>query len=45
MPTAGFVAPDQIALHEAQHFLGIAPQRVSMLSVGTATSRYRPRAA
>lgn len=37
------VAPDQIALHEAQHFLGIAPQRVSMLSVGTATSRYRPR--
>jgi predicted acylesterase/phospholipase RssA len=37
------VAPDQIALHEAQHFLGIAPQRVSMLSVGTATARYRPR--
>jgi len=37
------VAPDQIALHEAQHFLGIAPERVSMLSVGTATSGYRPR--
>lgn len=37
------VAPDQVALHEAQHFLGIAPERVSMLSVGTATSRYRPR--
>lgn len=37
------VAPDQIALHEAQHFLGIAPERVSMLSVGTATAGYRPR--
>ena len=37
------VAPDQIALHEAQHFLGIDPERVSMLSVGTATSGYRPR--
>lgn len=37
------VAPDQVALHEAQHFLGIAPERVSMLSVGTATSGYRPR--
>jgi predicted acylesterase/phospholipase RssA len=37
------VAPDQIALHEAQHFLGIPPERVSMLSVGTATARYRPR--
>ena len=37
------VAPDQIALHEAQHFLGIAPERVSMLSVGTATAQYRPR--
>ena len=37
------VAPDQIALHEAQHFLEIPPERVSMLSVGTATARYRPR--
>ena len=37
------VAPDQVALHEAQQFLGIAPERVSMLSVGTATSGYRPR--
>jgi predicted acylesterase/phospholipase RssA len=37
------VAPDQIALHEAQHFLDIPPERVSMLSVGTATARYRPR--
>jgi predicted acylesterase/phospholipase RssA len=37
------VAPDQIALHEAQHFLGIAPERVTMLSVGTATAGYRPR--
>lgn len=37
------VAPDQVALHEAQHFLGIAPERVWMLSVGTATAEYRPR--
>jgi len=36
------VAPDQIALHEAEHFLGIDPQRVTMLSVGTATVAYRP---
>jgi len=36
------VAPDQVALHEAEHFMGIAPQRVSMLSLGTATARYRP---
>lgn len=36
------VAPDQIALHEAEHFMGIDPLRVRMLSVGTATSGYRP---
>jgi len=36
------VAPDQIALHELEHFMAVAPQRVSMLSVGTATARYRP---
>jgi uncharacterized protein len=36
------VAPDQVALHEAQHFMGIDPTRVRMLSVGTATVGYRP---
>ncbi len=36
------VAPDQVALHEAEHFMGIASRRVSMLSLGTATARYRP---
>jgi hypothetical protein len=36
------VAPDQVALHEAEHFLKIPPERVRMLSVGTATSGYRP---
>jgi uncharacterized protein len=36
------VAPDQIVLHELQHFMGIEPARVSMLSVGTATAGYRP---
>jgi predicted acylesterase/phospholipase RssA len=37
------VAPDQVALHEAQHFMGIAHEQVRMLSVGTATIGYRPR--
>nr|WP_297355774.1 CBASS cGAMP-activated phospholipase [uncultured Caldimonas sp.] len=36
------VAPDQIALHEAEHFIGVDPTRVRMLSVGTGASRYRP---
>jgi uncharacterized protein len=36
------VAPDQVALHEAQHFIGIDPEQVRMLSVGTATRGYRP---
>ena len=36
------VAPDQVALHELEHFMGVAPGRVSMLSIGTATARYRP---
>lgn len=36
------VAPDQVALHEAEHFLGIPPERVEMLSVGTATAGYKP---
>ncbi|MBC7956278.1 MAG: patatin-like phospholipase family protein [Cytophagales bacterium] len=36
------VAPDQVALHELEHFMGVLLDRVSMLSVGTATSHYRP---
>ena len=36
------VAPDQVALHELEHFMGIDPERVSMLSIGTATAHYRP---
>ncbi len=36
------VAPDQVALHEAEHFLGVAPAQVQMLSVGTATAGYQP---
>jgi hypothetical protein len=36
------VAPDQVALHEAEHFMGIDAERVRMLSVGTATVSYRP---
>jgi predicted acylesterase/phospholipase RssA len=36
------VAPDQVALHEAQHFMGIDPEQVRMLSVGTATMGYQP---
>ena len=36
------VAPDQVALHEAQHFIGVDPQRVTMLAIGTATRHYRP---
>jgi predicted acylesterase/phospholipase RssA len=36
------VAPDQVALHELEHFLHVDVARVSMLSVGTATSHYRP---
>jgi cGAMP-activated phospholipase len=37
------VAPDQVALHELEHFMGVDPARVSMLSIGTATAHYRPR--
>ena len=37
------VAPDQVALHEAEHFIGVDPAQMSMLSIGTATARYRPR--
>jgi len=36
------VAPDQVALHEAEHFIGIDAARVEMLAVGTATTHYRP---
>ena len=36
------VAPDQVALHELEHFMGVNAARVSMLSVGTATAHYRP---
>ncbi|MBX3648862.1 MAG: patatin-like phospholipase family protein [Rhodocyclaceae bacterium] len=36
------VAPDQVALHEAEHFMGVDPSRVAMLSIGTATSGYQP---
>jgi len=36
------VAPDQVALHEAQHFMGVEPERVRMLSIGTATAGYQP---
>lgn len=36
------VAPDQVALHEAEHFMGISPERIRMLSIGTGTSGYQP---
>ena len=36
------VAPDQVALHEAEHFIGINPARVRMVSIGTATAGYKP---
>jgi patatin-like phospholipase/acyl hydrolase len=36
------VAPDQVALHEAEHFLGVDPAQVQMLSIGTATANYQP---
>jgi uncharacterized protein len=36
------VAPDQVALHEAEHFIGVASERVRMLSIGTATLGYQP---
>ena len=38
------VAPDQDALHEAEHFMGVDLQCVRMLSIGTATLRYHPDA-
>jgi predicted acylesterase/phospholipase RssA len=36
------VAPDQVALHEAEHFMRVPASRVRMLSVGTGTANYRP---
>lgn len=37
-------APDQIALHEAEHFIGVDPSATKMLSIGTATAGYVPNA-
>jgi patatin-like phospholipase/acyl hydrolase len=36
------VAPDQVAMHEAIHFMRVAEPRIRMLSIGTATANYRP---
>ncbi|WP_284614764.1 CBASS cGAMP-activated phospholipase [Aquabacterium humicola] len=38
------VAPDQIALHEAEHFLGLRFDRLKLLSIGTATRGFVPDA-
>jgi patatin-like phospholipase/acyl hydrolase len=39
------VAPDLVALHEAEHFLKVGASRVRMLSLGTATAGYQPAGA
>jgi predicted acylesterase/phospholipase RssA len=36
------VAPDQVALHEAEHFMGVQLKNVRMLSIGTGTLGYQP---
>lgn len=36
------VAPDQVALHEAEHFMGIDVGAIRMLSLGTGTLGYQP---
>ncbi|MEO7939324.1 MAG: CBASS cGAMP-activated phospholipase [Burkholderiaceae bacterium] len=36
------VAPDQVAMHEAEHFMGVDASRVRMVSIGTATEGYQP---
>lgn len=36
------VAPDQVAMHEAEHFMHVNPNRVRMVSIGTATASYQP---
>jgi uncharacterized protein len=33
-------SPDLIAVHEAEHFLGVAPPDIRVLSIGTTTSRF-----
>lgn len=33
-------APDQLALHEAEHFLGCAQHEAAVLSIGTTTSKF-----
>ncbi len=37
------VAPDQVALHELEHFMQRDASQVQMLSIGTAAARYRPQ--
>ena len=37
-------APDQVALHEAEHFMKVPASRIRMLSIGTGTAHYRPSA-
>ena len=36
------VAPDQVALHEARHFMGVDPAGIRMVSIGTAVAGYQP---
>ena len=36
------VAPDQVALHEAEHFMGVDVASARMLSLGTASVGYQP---
>lgn len=36
------VAPDLLALHEMEHFDGVPPRRMRMLSIGTAARHFRP---
>jgi patatin-like phospholipase/acyl hydrolase len=36
------VAPDQVAMHEAEHFMKVNQKRMRMVSVGTATAAYQP---
>ncbi len=37
------VAPDQVALHEVEHFMGLTLDTLHMLSIGTATAHYQPQ--
>lgn len=36
------VAPDQVAMHEAEHFMEVPLWRMRMLSIGTGTAHYAP---